>query len=129
MEKETKKKTKSLLTPLLNNTFALMAFKSNMPVNEGIVLIATDKFSDLIIRHEKPDLDDLGDLKNVMCQFGRNSDPAADRSLRVEHVILLTSKTMESFEIDKFYALGEFDLLAEDIYLMRGNHGHEKRKL
>lgn len=111
---------KSLLSGIVKNDLALMALKSQLSADETVFLITTDVFSDIIIRCDRPIEGDLGDLKHALSCWTKR-DPASDRHIMVSAVYMFSKKRIRAVFVDRAYALGEFDLLAEDIYLLFEN--------
>lgn len=127
MEKE-KVEQQSLIAPLLKNSFVTAMLKGKIPKGESFLLLTSDMVSDLTLRGSTQELL-LAELKDMLCIWPTSHNNVNDRHLKVSAVYLLREQTIHAFSINKSYAFGEFNLLAEDIFLLYENKNYEHRKI
>lgn len=123
----TKPKQQSIIAPLLKNNFALSMMSGKIPQGASFLLITSDMVSDLTLSGYTQDLL-LAELKDLLSVWSWGTNPVNDRHLHVRSVYLVRNKSVYAFQIDKNYALGEFNLLAEDLFLLFENKQYESKK-
>lgn len=122
-----KKETNSILEPLLNNTFVRVMLASKIPSNGTFVLITSDMLSDLTLKGVTQEFF-LPEMKDILCIWPSSSG-SSQVSLHIDNVLIVRCGTLMTFRIDKYYALSEFNLLAEDLFLKFETESYERVKL
>jgi hypothetical protein len=127
MNKE--QKQSSILAPLVSNVFIRGMLAQKIPKGATFVLITSDMFSDLTLQGLTQDFF-LAELKEILCIWPiRQTPDPNDKSLHVRSVIVIRNGCILSFEVDRFYLLGELNLLAEDLYLQFESNCHDTKKI